>query len=60
MRTDTSAKALRTYFSTEWRHLSDSWPITIIAVGVIMSFAWAVVVIWLVLGLVDLAAWGPG
>ena len=56
MRTDTSAKALRTYFSTEWRHLSDSWPITIIAVGVIMSFAWAVVVIWLVLGLVDLAA----
>jgi hypothetical protein len=55
MRTDTSAKALRTYFSTEWRHFANSWPIAIIALGVIISFTWAVLVIWLVLGLLDLA-----
>lgn len=55
MRTDTSARDLRTYFSTEWRHIANLWPITIIALGVIMSFSWAVLVIWLVLGLLDLA-----
>lgn len=55
MRTDMSAKALRTYFSTEWRQLANSWPITVIALGVIMSFGWAVLMVWLVLDLLDLA-----
>ena len=55
MRTDMSAKALGSYFRTEWRHIANSWPITIIALGVIVSFTWAVLVIWLVWGLLDLA-----
>ena len=55
MRTETTAKALGAYFSTEWRHLANSWPITVIALGVITSFTSAVLVIWLVLRLLDLA-----
>lgn len=55
MRTANNVKALRTYFSAEWRQLANGWPITVIALGVIMSFAWAILVVWIVLGLVDLA-----
>jgi hypothetical protein len=55
MRTDMSAKALRTYFSTEWRQLANSWPIAVIAFGVTITFAGAVLAVWLVLGLLDLA-----
>ena len=55
MRTNMSAKALRTYFGTEWYQFVKSWPIAVIALGVVITFAWAVLAGWLVLDLVDLA-----
>lgn len=54
MRTNMSAKALRTYFGTEWCQFVKSWPIAVIALGVIITFTWAVLAGWLVLGLLDL------
>jgi hypothetical protein len=48
-------KALRTYFGAEWRQMANAWPITVIAVGVIMSFAWAVLAVWVVLSFIDMA-----
>ena len=54
MRTSVSAKALRTYFGTELQFVK-SWPIAVIALGVIITFTWAVLAGWLVLGLLDLA-----
>lgn len=55
MRTAVNVKILGTYFSAEWRQLANAWPMAVIGLGVIMSFAWTILAIWFVLGLLDLA-----
>jgi hypothetical protein len=52
---DAPARAFGTYFSTEWRQLVNSWPIAMIAFGAIISFGWAVLLLWLLWGLLNLA-----
>jgi hypothetical protein len=31
-----------------WRSLARQWPLTIISLGILLSFVWAAVLIWLV------------
>jgi hypothetical protein len=56
MRTDdATAGTLRAYLTAEWHQLATSWPIVVISLGAIISFGWAVLLLWLMWGLLNLA-----
>jgi hypothetical protein len=52
---EVTARGYRPYTNTGWRQLANTWPIAMIAVGAIISVGWAVVLLWLMLGLLNLA-----
>jgi hypothetical protein len=52
---DAPVGAFRMYLSTELKQLANSWPITMIAFGAIISFGWAVLLLWFMWGLLNLA-----
>jgi hypothetical protein len=39
--------------AARWRQLRHRWPMAVISLGVISSFVWAVVLVWLLLGLIN-------
>jgi hypothetical protein len=51
---DANVGAVRAYLSTEWHQLANLWPIAVIAFGAIISFGWAVLLLWLTWGLLNL------
>jgi hypothetical protein len=40
-------------FVDRWHQLNHRWPMAIISVGVISSFVWAVLLVWLLLGVIN-------
>jgi hypothetical protein len=52
---DATAGTLRAYLSAEWHQLANLWPIAVISLGAIISFGWAVLLLWLMWGLLNLA-----
>jgi len=52
---EVTARGYRPYANTGWHQLAKAWPIALIAVGAVISFGWAVVLLWLMLGLLNLA-----
>lgn len=43
----------RTPIVDRWRQVSHRWPMAVISIGVISSFVWTVVLLWLLLGLIN-------
>jgi hypothetical protein len=51
---DAAVGTLRAYLSAEWHQLADLWPIAVISLGVIFSFGWVVLLLWLLWSLLNL------
>jgi len=40
-------------FADRWRRLGHRWPMAVVSVGVIGSFVWAALLVWLLLDLIN-------
>jgi hypothetical protein len=39
---------------SRWRRFTQTWPLFVVILGVVLSFGWAAILVWVVLGLIGL------
>jgi hypothetical protein len=47
-------QGLSSQFTFRWRRFAQAWPLFVVILGVVRSFGWTGILIWLVWGLIDL------
>jgi hypothetical protein len=45
---------LSSSFASRWRRFAQAWPIFVVILGVVLSFGWMAILVWVVWGLIDL------
>ena len=43
-------------FASGWRRFAEAWPLFVVILGVVLSFARTAILVWVVWGLIDLTA----
>jgi hypothetical protein len=41
-------------FASRWRRFARIWPLFVVILGVLLSFGWTAILVWVVLGLIGL------
>jgi hypothetical protein len=39
---------------SRWRRFAQAWPLFVVILGVVLSFGWTAILVWVVLGLIAL------
>jgi hypothetical protein len=52
---DISPKTFHAHVAFHWNRFAQMWPLVIITLATVLSFSWAVLLVWLVSGLLNLA-----
>jgi hypothetical protein len=47
-------QGLSSQFASRWRRLTQTWPLLMVILGVVLSFGWTAILVWVVWGLIDL------
>jgi hypothetical protein len=47
-------QSLSSQFASRWRRFAQAWPLFVVVLGVLLSFGWTAVLVWVVWGLIDL------
>ena len=45
---------LSSQFASRWRRFAQAWPLFVVILGVVLSFGWTAILVWVVWGLIDL------
>jgi hypothetical protein len=48
------AQGLSLQFASRWRRFAQAWPLFVVILGVVLSFGWTAILVWVVWGLIDL------
>ena len=41
--------------ASRWHRFAQAWPLFVVILGVLLSFGWTVILVWVVLGLIGLS-----
>jgi hypothetical protein len=47
-------QGLSSQFTSRWRRFTQAWPFFVVILGVVLSFGWTTILVWVVWGLIDL------
>jgi len=47
-------QGLSSQFASRWRRFAQAWPLFVVILGVVLSFSWTAILVWIVWGLIDL------
>jgi hypothetical protein len=47
-------KGLSSQFASRWRRFAQARPLFVVILGVVLSFGWTAILVWVVWGLIDL------
>jgi hypothetical protein len=47
-------QSLSSQFASRWRRFAQVWPLFVVILGVVLSFGWTAILVWVVWGLIDL------
>jgi hypothetical protein len=47
-------QGLSSQLASRWRRFAQAWPLFAVILGVVLSFGWTAMLIWVVWGLIDL------
>jgi hypothetical protein len=47
-------QGLSSQLASRWHRFAQAWPLLVVILGVLLSFGWTVILVWVVLGLIGL------
>jgi hypothetical protein len=47
-------QGLSSQLASRWHRFAQTWPLLVVILGVLLSFGWTVILVWVVLGLIGL------
>jgi hypothetical protein len=48
-------QGLSSQLASRWRRFAQAWPLFVVILGVLLSFGWTAILVWVVLGLIGLS-----
>jgi hypothetical protein len=48
-------QGLSSQLASCWRRFAQAWPLFVVILGVLLSFGWTAILVWVVLGLIGLS-----